>query len=128
MKLFHYTCRHSLSGLKLDGRLLPHAHPLMPDTEPMVHLTDLDYPMRDALGLTSRIIRCDRTEFRVVVETDAAVHWPVFARTIPRSARVELESAEGARPIHWYIATVPVPIVCWEPVGGRPAEQYRRPR
>jgi hypothetical protein len=112
--LYHYTCDHRAGQIRSSGRLVGNAHPLMPHIGALIHLTDLDTPDRDALGLTSRILRCDRTKHRVTVETDAAVHWPRFARTIPRHVRENLESARGALPMHWYIATEPIRIASIE--------------
>jgi hypothetical protein len=114
-RLYHYTCAHSYDGIRRELRLECHEHPLMPDVGPVLWLTDLDSPDRSALGLTSRIIRCDRTEFRAIVEAEAE-HWPVFARRLPRAVRTELESATGARPMHWYVSLKPVDVLSIEPV------------
>lgn len=121
MRLYHYTCAHSAPGIAKDRWLRPNPHPLMPGAGPLVHLTDLDQPNRHGLGLTSRILRCDRTQFRVTVVTADAVHWPVFARTIPRSVREELEGVPGALPMHWWVACgMPVPVLNVEPTGRQP--------
>lgn len=110
MKLFHYCCTHSAKGIEKSRWLMPNPHPLMRDADPLVWLTDLDVPDRDVLGLTSHILQCDRTEYRVTVVTGEVTHWPIFARTIPQAARRVLESAPGAMPMHWYVAKAPVPV------------------
>jgi hypothetical protein len=109
-RLYHYTCSHSVSKIRALGQLVGNPHPWMPEVGPLIHLTDLEHPERLGLGLTSRIITCDRTEWRCVVETEAAQHWPRFARTIPRRVREALEAAPGALPMHWYVATEPLPV------------------
>lgn len=106
-RLYHYTCAHAAEHIRRERWLQGNVHPLMPEAGPLIHLTDLDTPMRSALGLTSNILLCDRTEYRVTVSTSEAVHWPVFARTIPRHVRHELEDAPGAMPMHWYVVQGP---------------------
>lgn len=111
MTFFHYTCAHSVAGIRNDGLLRPNVHPLFPEVGGLVWLTDLDVPDTYALGLTSLFLQCDRTEYRVVVDPADTVRWPVFARRIPRTARWELESAPGALPMHWWLAAVEVPVL-----------------
>jgi len=117
MRLYHYTCAHAAPHIERQRWLTGTPHPWMPDAGPLIHLTDLDTPDRNALGLTMNLIRCDRTEYRVTVSTTAAVHWPVFAHTIPREVRHALESAPGAMPMHWYVVQgMPVAVYSIEPV------------
>lgn len=111
MLLYHYTCRHRAAFIRRERMLKGNPHPWLLDVGPLIHLTDLDQPDRLALGLTSNILTCDRTEFRVTVETDVAERWSVFARTIPRRVREGLETAPGALPAHWWVARMPLPIV-----------------
>lgn len=110
MKLYHYTCSHSVPGIERDGVLKGRPWPFWPQAGPLVHLTDLDWPDRDALGLTSHTLGCDRTEYRVTVDAEAE-HWPVFARTLPRAVRFALEDGPGRRPMHWYVGTMPVEVL-----------------
>jgi hypothetical protein len=110
MKLYHYTCRHAADAIVKTRVLLPQLHPLVPNLRPTVWLTDLDTPDRNALGLTSRLLHCDRTEYRVTVDADAD-HWPRTARSLGRAERAELESAPGAMPMHWYLCHWPVAIL-----------------
>lgn len=116
-RLYHYTCAHAAPHITRERWLQGNPHPWMPDAGPLVHLTDLDTPDRAALGLTSNILLCDRTEYRVVVSTQSAVHWPVFARTIQRHIRRALEDAPGAMPMHWYVVQgAPVAVFDIQPV------------
>lgn len=110
-KLYHYTCSdHGAPGIQSDGIIRPtrlwgqHYAPLA------VWLTDLPFPDRDRLGLTSLILDCDRTEVRFEVECEA-VRWKHFAAEIgvPREWRRALEG-NGADPYHWFISTEPVPV------------------
>lgn len=115
MKLYHYTCTHSLAGIRKDGRLKGNPHPLLRQLGPLIWLTDLDSPDRDALGLTSKIIACDRTQFRASVEFDPltdedVMHWPAFARRLRRMDREMFEAVPGVRPVHWYVALQPFPV------------------
>lgn len=111
MRLFHYTCSHSAPLIAKARWLQANPHPFMPEVGPLIWLTDLNHPDRHGLGLTSRMLRCDRTRWRAVVVASEAIHWPVFARTIPRRVREELEGVPGALPMHWYVARGMVPIL-----------------
>lgn len=121
-RLYHYTCAHSINGIRRTGRLEPNPHPLLGRLA-LVWLTDLDVPGTYGLGLTSHLIRCRRTEYRASVDTEA-LHWPDLARTLRRTtddrqvlAGVQsLESATGALPMHWWVSLTSVPVVELEPV------------
>jgi hypothetical protein len=113
--LWHYTCDHGRDAIGDRGNLVPLAT-LRPDKRMtwqgrLVWLTDLERPQRDALGLTSHILNCDRTVHRYRV-TDAALtrRWTSIARDLPRGYREALESAPGARPRHWWVSENPVPV------------------
>lgn len=111
MKLYHFTCGHGAAGIMRDRWLRGNPHPYLPDAGPLIHLTDLDTPAREACGLTSTMLACDRMEYRVTVVTSDAVHWPRFARGIPREVREQFEGVPGAMPMHWYVAQVPIPVL-----------------
>lgn len=111
MKLYHYTCAHSVPGIEKDRWLKGRAWPFLPEAGELVHLTDLDVPDRAALQLTSYTLNCDRTEYRVTCWTTEAIHWPKFARTIPVDVRRELEDEPGALPMHWYVCRMPVAVL-----------------
>lgn len=110
MKLYHYACSHSAAKIRVDRWLKPHTQPVLGGVE-LVWLTDLDVPNRAALGLTMTTIRCDRTRFRVTAVTSETVHWPVYAKRLPRHARGALEYAPGRLPMHWYVSELPVPVL-----------------
>lgn len=108
MKLYHYTCDHGSEKIARSGQLLPNGHPWLP--VPVIWLTDMERPDREALGLTSQTIRCDRTAWRVSVDTDEADPWHVFARRyrVSRSVREELEF--GRLPMAWFVSLDPIPV------------------
>lgn len=107
--LWHYTCDHHVSGILTDGVVKPltgQGHP------PLAWFTDLDVPHREALGLTSTILSCDRTRHRFRVSGSATVlPYVRIRRDLPARWREALESAEGAMPMHWYVSPEPVPVV-----------------
>lgn len=109
MKLYHYTCCDRAEMIRRDRWLRPNPQPALDGLE-LVWLTDLDVPDRHALGLTSLSLNCDRIEHRIAVDA-VAVHWPVFARRLPVHQRRPLELSPGALPMHWYVATIPVPVL-----------------
>jgi hypothetical protein len=112
--LFHYTCSHSQTQLGAEGILVPGATLSARAAQfPQCHyvwLTDMAVPARGPLGLTGNFCQCDRTEFRYLVTDDSmAVPWVSVRRQ--HSWAVALESAEGARPRHWWVSTEPVPVI-----------------
>ena len=115
--LYHYTCQHSRPGILAAGALRPNPHPWLP--EPLVWLTDLPEAWREALGLTSHTLRCDRTAYRFkAADTRTAIRWLTYRRSLPVHVAAAIESTPGAMPAHWWISTTPVPIV---PEGDRHA-------
>lgn len=110
--LFHYTCDDRFPMILADGQLVP-------GPDGMVWLTDLTVPIRLALGLTSRTLSCDRTAHRVSVDTEGQpiLWWPNARRSMLATSTIDdaytltrLERAEGARPSHWWVSVVPVPV------------------
>ncbi|MDF9718126.1 hypothetical protein, partial [Nocardioides sp. ChNu-99] len=68
----------------------------------------------------SQVLTCDRTRHRFrVTDPDALTHWIRVRRSHPWA--LDLETAPGARLMHWWVATVPVPVI-YDPVttGPRP--------
>lgn len=113
-QLWHYTCHHGRHGIGELGVLVPACQLTdepMPWTGRLVWLTDLKVPMREALGLTQLLAKCDRTahRYRVLDDTDAS-RWVQVAHFLPLEERIELEGAPGARPAHWYVSLEPVPV------------------
>lgn len=106
-QLYHYTCEHGQTKILIDHSTL------RPMTDGFLWLTDLDYPFRDALGLTSRILKCDRTQYRFdvdMVELDPTVvmPWVRLRREFEPHVVEALETAEGAMPMHWFLAVEPI--------------------
>jgi hypothetical protein len=110
--LFHYTCDHGHQGIGEGpaGILLPN--------DGLVWLTDLESPVREALGLTSHTLSCDRTQYRYRA-TAALAHvrpWTEARRQVRREVREALEAAPGAMPMHWWVSAWPV-LVTYAPQG-----------
>lgn len=114
--LWHYSCSHRAKEIIQDGFVRP-AAAMSPTVAALGEVgmfawfTDLEIPNAPALGLDGRLItRCDRTEFRFRV-TDSAdvVPWVAVRRQHAWLAS-ELERHDRALPMHWYVATVPVPV------------------
>jgi hypothetical protein len=127
LTLYHYTCTHGREGIGDSGTLVgarhlipPTEHPAMNDWRAamfdLVWMTDLSFPIRGALGLSSYTLRCDRTEFRYrVTNACTARHWPDVRRSFDPRIRRGLETELAAMPMHWWVSTVPVPVV-FDPV------------
>jgi hypothetical protein len=118
--LYHYTCDHRAPLVRADGLVVPAHHLRRDDGRPnpvalipwcaFAWFTDLEVPIRAALGLTSDLVACDRTEYRFrAIEGARLVHWTDIRR---RYGWAEiLETAPGARPAHWYVSADPVPVI-----------------
>jgi hypothetical protein len=128
--LYHYTCQHGRDAIGEAGTLLApeqvqpgHAARLPPHMRELswfIWLTDLDVPHRDALGLTSHSLACDRTRYRYrVADTSHARRWTQLRSSCHPGMVEALESAPGAMPAHWWIATHPVR-VHYAPPGRHP--------
>lgn len=110
MKLYHYCCAHSAPKIQDDGVLKPNGFLLR-----AVWATDLERPDRDALGLTSNFIQCDRTEYRVVVDGRHFTHWFKARADVSPAIRDGLELAPGVTPGNWYVSFEDVPVMeIWE--------------
>jgi hypothetical protein len=104
--LYHYTCRHSLAKLTAAADVFGTMvlEPMSPGG--LLWLTDLETPYREALGLTSMILNCDRTEYRLeVMDPSTVQRWVDVRRQYPGLR--ELELAPGVMPMHWYVSTSP---------------------
>lgn len=122
--LFHYTCDHGHTKIGAQGVLVPGIdlmHPSVKGTDLLdmarfVWLTDLARPIKDALGLTSNHLTCDRTAHRYRVTAHGiAIRWVDLRRDFAPAVREMLESAPYARPMHWWVAAEPVPVT-YDPV------------
>jgi hypothetical protein len=103
--LYHYTCSHGLVLIEQDCWTLRPNGLVEPS---LLWLTDLDQPDREGLGLTMRVLKCDRTRHRFIVPQPLDVTPWVEARRGFRPTYVEsLEKAKGARPEHWFVTRTP---------------------
>lgn len=107
MTYWHYTCHHRAALIDADLTLRPHPQILM-GNHLLVWLTDLDTPDREALGLTSTHLRCDRTEVRYRVVDGDIVPWAEWADVNRIDRRLRSELTFGRRPRHWFVSTSPV--------------------
>lgn len=110
--LYHYTCTHAWPKIQKARQLIPMPQPIL--AEPLIWLTTLDVideQARDALGLTSNLLSCDRTQVRVDVGADCALPWNVYANAanVPKYIRNLLETLP-ADPASWWISTSPIPL------------------
>jgi hypothetical protein len=113
VRLYHFTCRDAAPLIAEDGELRPHRQVQLDGTK-LVWLTDLEAPNRYEIGLTSHILSCDRMEFRFAADVEEPLRWVDYLRDQPRDVRVAaryLAMATGAKPMHWYVSTVAVPVV-----------------
>jgi hypothetical protein len=112
--LWHYTCEHGRAALGESGDLLSihdqYPRKLCPEWGHLNWATDLDWPLRNALGLTMHSLDCDRARYRYRVdEATSMVPWGRLRSAMPRAAE-QLETVPGAMPGHWYVAPWPVPV------------------
>lgn len=105
---WHYTCSHSAANIGRRGLLMPTPQITLGYVR-LVWFTDQADPDRDALGLTSHHLPCDRLEQRYRATTTIAINtwraWKAANRPDP-IAVANLEN--GRNPDHWYVASVPV--------------------
>lgn len=105
--LWHYTCQHGHDAI---------TDTLRPGLDGYVWLTDLDAPHRDALGLTSHLLRCDRTQHRYrVTDTTDVTPYTAIRATLRPERRNGLETS-GTLLRHWYVSTQRVPVI-YDPRG-----------
>lgn len=113
LTLYHYTCAHSVPGILRDHMVLrPHEHPLLPELGPVIWFTDLDtITQPEVVGLTSRTLRCDRTEFRFQAPASSIgglSWWPLVRERCREAVVADLE--RYGWPTRWWVATEPVTV------------------
>lgn len=106
--LWHFTCAdHGHAALGGSGLLRPYPHLLIPRLGPVVWLTDDPAPQRDAVGLTSEFITCDRLAYRYRVDpTSECLPWPALRHLASPTALRDLESF--GKPETWWISRAPI--------------------
>ena len=121
-QLWHYTCNHSRTLIGRNGFLLPpmawQADRFMDRINDLdgllqaslVWLTDLDEPDIDGLGLTSHILRCDRSQHRYrVLSNRGVIPFGQIQHKFSASGQASLLTA-AARPEHWFVSFNRVPV------------------
>jgi hypothetical protein len=107
--LYHFTCDHSAPLIEADGLLISQLQIDGPGR--LVWMTDLPRPPRESMGLTSHILECDRMAWRFTVPPGQEVDWwPDWRRRVRPWWAEALESADMARPAHWWVAELPVAV------------------
>lgn len=110
--LYHFTCTdHGVTGIANTGIIRPWSHPLLAELGPIIWMTDLPAPSREAVGLSSGFLACDRLEWCFEITTAAVrplLWWPEIRHFCNVSTVTDLEA--GARPSHWWLTTVPIDI------------------
>jgi hypothetical protein len=104
VNLWHYTCGHSLARMTFDAYGVTILEPNA--AHGLLWVTDLETPYREALGLTSHMLQCDRTRYRLqLIEPSGVRAWTEVRRDYRHLW--ELEQAPGVMPRHWYVSTSP---------------------
>jgi hypothetical protein len=120
VRLFHWTCEHGCEQIlgALPWMIKPResTHPLFRLSwfTPLDNLQDVADV--EALGLTSQLITCDRTEYRFEISADdlpLIEPWTAHRRQLTRAQRALLEATPGARPQLWYVSDRPVRVADW---------------
>jgi hypothetical protein len=107
-RLYHYTCgSHGRTGIEATQVVRPWPQPLLRTS--LCWFTDLELPIRYALGLTSHTLCCNRTEFRVSVDTKGTPimpwwHW--CHNTVDPVIRDIYE--DTGMPMHWWVSEQPI--------------------
>jgi hypothetical protein len=115
-RLYHFTCDHGHLGIGESGLIVPASMLLssphgVPWTAVLVWCTDLERPSRDAVGLTSVVLPCDRMAHRYRVDPTLATPWVEIRHRIRERYPDDvdrLETTPGARPMHWWVSSVPL--------------------
>lgn len=118
MNMYHYTCDCALEKIEADNWLLkPNLLTAKFGLPVVVWLTDMEQPDKQALGLTSRTLPCDRTQHRLAIpDTSSVVPWSQWCRAnnFTRAQRDVLEvsnrfgSASQAQPRRWFVSSKPI--------------------
>jgi len=103
--LYHYTCHHGRRGIGFSGFIVP--TPSLWGL-PLVWLTDMRPPGREALGLTSHMLDCDRLAYCYKVDAPLGVEPWLESRAradAPLLSVLMLEQAPGVDPRRWFVST-----------------------
>lgn len=122
--LYHFTCDHGAEAIQADGFIRPMTPwPVnvgdvptgMAHAPPVAWFTSDPMPSRDAVGLTSVLLDCDRMAYRFQVGPVRAWPWRSFAAMHGCTEEYYrgLVGTYWGRPDTWYVATRPVPVSGW---------------
>lgn len=105
MILYHFTCEHALRRIGDDnGLIVPHYQPFL-DTG-VVWMTHDPHATRDALGLSSVTLGCDRMFARFEIpDPEDAVPWNAIRHHYKYGHL--LEAVKGTRPDLWWVSRLP---------------------
>lgn len=122
-RLYHFTCSHAIAGIRRVGALLPliewrdldrvrqregYCPSGLAGAPAVVWLTHEPRPNRDAVGLTSHSLDCDRMEWRCEVLRNGAVRWTEFATRHGATPEFLANLCEDdADPALWWVVTRP---------------------
>jgi len=113
MTLYHFTCAHGKSDIGTGPRalLIPHRHPLLGADVKLVWFTTLADPDEDEVGLTSSYIKCDRREYRYVIDEGVADGCRWWLESDERTAappQVIADLESFGKPETWWVSSRPV--------------------
>jgi hypothetical protein len=112
--LYHYTCTHYAQLIRECGLIMPgiQLHGRDVGGSRFAWFTDIKPPVpREAVGLTSLTLSCDRTECVFTVDrTSSHIHRWTDVRRAHRDLW-GLELAEGALPMHWFVSQSPIAVL-----------------
>ena len=108
--LYHYTCEHWAMMIGPAGVLRPWYQPFLGIG--LVWLTDMAEPDREALGLTSSMLMCDRTEHRYRVTSAADIEpWLLFPSHAADDEFLALFESPPRQPARWFVSRHDVAVV-----------------
>jgi hypothetical protein len=106
-ELWHFTCADGHAGIQRSGMVYPMATLTTKPVGGLGHFawfTDLAEPDREALGLTSVTLSCDRTTHRYRVLSTFGVFW------WPLGGNPEWTALLTGDPSHWWASRTGVPV------------------
>lgn len=109
---WHYTCEHKVDDIEATGVVLPQTQQTLGGLQ-VAWFTNMPSASRQALGLTSHMLNCDRMShlFRVIpVDEHKVVEWARLRDKLSRPMIVRLEAARGTRPMFWGVAAEAVQV------------------
>lgn len=107
MSYWHFTCSDGATMIGEVGVLKPHWHPMVGAS--LIWLTNDPAPSRDAVGLTSDTLFCDRMEFRYRIIDDEAYlkirRWLGSTEQSRTAPHHQADLHRYSEPSKWYVST-----------------------